>query len=273
MHQNYIKYNAETPQKYPQSFTGKERDSETGFSYFGARYYDSDLMTGWLSVDPLADKYPSLSPYAYCAWNPIKLVDPDGEELVFTGESEYVNSLLKIMNSCFSFSSDVFSIVDGKVQSRELNSEELSLMSKKQQAFYTTIMSAVNDDETISIGVLNNDRNVLFGSWEYSKIDVADINALGVGDGMDMYSTIAHEIAEQHYKQTSIVPIYSAGHAHGYRAEELVSGTSRLKETTIEGRIINFKNIDYNTNTFFSTIVFINKDNNVTKIIRKATNI
>ena len=59
--------------------TGKERDSETGYSYFGARYYDSDLMTGWLSVDPMADKYPSLSPYAYCAWNPVKLVDPDGE--------------------------------------------------------------------------------------------------------------------------------------------------------------------------------------------------
>ena len=66
--------------KYPQSFTGKERDSETGFSYFGARYYDSDILTGWLSVDPLADKYPSLSPYNYCAWNPVKLVDPDGEE-------------------------------------------------------------------------------------------------------------------------------------------------------------------------------------------------
>ena len=44
------------------TFTGKERDSETGFSYFGARYYDSDLMTGWLSVDPLANKYPGLSP-------------------------------------------------------------------------------------------------------------------------------------------------------------------------------------------------------------------
>ena len=61
--------------------TGKERDSETGYSYFGARYYDSDLMTGWLSVDPMADKYPSLSPYAYCAWNPIKLVDPDGRDV------------------------------------------------------------------------------------------------------------------------------------------------------------------------------------------------
>ena len=61
-------------------FIGKERDSETGFSYFGARYYDSDILMGWLSVDPLADKYPSLSPYAYCGWNPVRLVDPDGED-------------------------------------------------------------------------------------------------------------------------------------------------------------------------------------------------
>ena len=63
------------------AFTGKERDSETGFGYFGARYMDHELMTMWLSVDPMADKYPSISPYAYCAWNPVKLVDPKGEEL------------------------------------------------------------------------------------------------------------------------------------------------------------------------------------------------
>ena len=63
------------------TFTGKERDEETGYGYFGARYMDHELMTMWLSVDPLADKYPSISPYAYCAWNPIKLVDPDGQEI------------------------------------------------------------------------------------------------------------------------------------------------------------------------------------------------
>ena len=81
MYQTNLKYSTETPPKYPQSSTGKERDSETGFSYFGARYYDSDLMTGWLSVDPMSDKYPSLSPYAYCGWNPVRLVDPDGKEI------------------------------------------------------------------------------------------------------------------------------------------------------------------------------------------------
>ena len=57
-------------------FTGKERDEETGYDYFGARYY---WQTGhWLSVDPLAGDYPQISPYAYCAWNPIKYKDPDG---------------------------------------------------------------------------------------------------------------------------------------------------------------------------------------------------
>lgn len=60
------------------AFSAKERDSETGYSYFGARYYSSDLSI-WLSVDPMSDKYPSLSPYTYCADNPVGLVDPNGE--------------------------------------------------------------------------------------------------------------------------------------------------------------------------------------------------
>jgi len=47
---------------------------------FGSRYYSSDLSI-WLSVDPMSDKYPSLSPYVYCADNPVKLVDPNGEEI------------------------------------------------------------------------------------------------------------------------------------------------------------------------------------------------
>jgi hypothetical protein len=50
----------------------------------GARYGacpdeggNSELSV-WLSVDPLADKYPSMSPFMYTAGNPVMLVDPDG---------------------------------------------------------------------------------------------------------------------------------------------------------------------------------------------------
>jgi RHS repeat-associated protein len=62
---NEIKYN-------------EQRDEETGYGYFGARYMDHELMTGWLSVDPMADVSPNISPYHYCHWNPIRLSDPTG---------------------------------------------------------------------------------------------------------------------------------------------------------------------------------------------------
>ena len=61
------------------SFSAKEKDSETGLSYFGSRYYSSDLSI-WISVDPMSGKYPSTSPYAYCRNNPIILVDADGKK-------------------------------------------------------------------------------------------------------------------------------------------------------------------------------------------------
>ncbi len=64
-------------------FNGKEKDDETGYSYYGARYY-TDRLSICLSVDPLADKYPHLSSYAYCADNPVKYIDPDGMKIVGT---------------------------------------------------------------------------------------------------------------------------------------------------------------------------------------------
>ena len=66
------------------TFSGKERDSETGYSYFGARYYHPDLSI-WLSVDPMSDKYPNLTPHNYCANNPVKLIDPNGMEIIDGG--------------------------------------------------------------------------------------------------------------------------------------------------------------------------------------------
>ena len=53
--------------------------AQTPYDFFGARNYSS-AITSWLSVDPLADKYPNISPYAYCSWDPINKIDPDGRD-------------------------------------------------------------------------------------------------------------------------------------------------------------------------------------------------
>jgi RHS repeat-associated protein len=74
-------------------FNGKELDAESGYSYYGARYYagnvgvseDSELGI-WLSVDPMAHKYPHLSSYVYCANNPVVLTDPNGMEIWVNGD-------------------------------------------------------------------------------------------------------------------------------------------------------------------------------------------
>ena len=68
------------PYCWAYTFSAKERDPETGLSYFGSRYYSSDLSI-WLSVDPMSAKYPSLSPYVYCANNPIFFKDPNGDSV------------------------------------------------------------------------------------------------------------------------------------------------------------------------------------------------
>lgn len=67
---------------YAHGFNGMRKDDEihgaTGTSYdFGARLYD--LRVGrWLSLDPLADKMPGMSPYLAFNNNPIFFIDSDG---------------------------------------------------------------------------------------------------------------------------------------------------------------------------------------------------
>ncbi|HRE42163.1 MAG TPA: RHS repeat-associated core domain-containing protein [Ignavibacteria bacterium] len=62
-------------------FTSKERDRESGYDYFGARYYDSRIGR-WGQVEPLLDKYVSFSPYCYGLNNPMVLKDVDGLDVI-----------------------------------------------------------------------------------------------------------------------------------------------------------------------------------------------
>ena len=64
----------------PYRFSGKER---TPADYdFGARRYLPFRVPRWTTMDPMAEKYFSISPYAYCAGDPVRCYDPDGMDWV-----------------------------------------------------------------------------------------------------------------------------------------------------------------------------------------------
>jgi RHS repeat-associated protein len=68
-------YHGAEKEKY--QFNGKERDGETEWDYFGARYYDGDVGR-FMAVDPLATKFNHSTPYNFAANNPILYVDVNG---------------------------------------------------------------------------------------------------------------------------------------------------------------------------------------------------
>ncbi len=58
-------------------YCGKERDEETGFYYYGARYYAA-WIGRFISIDPLAEKFPQLTPYNYAGNKCITHKDLEG---------------------------------------------------------------------------------------------------------------------------------------------------------------------------------------------------
>ncbi|MFV0329755.1 MAG: DUF6443 domain-containing protein [Dysgonomonas sp.] len=64
----------------PYKYNGKELDQMHGLNMYdySARFYEPGIGR-FSTVDPLAEKFYSWSPYTYCYNNPIKFIDPDGE--------------------------------------------------------------------------------------------------------------------------------------------------------------------------------------------------
>ncbi|MFU8862180.1 MAG: RHS repeat-associated core domain-containing protein, partial [Cyclonatronaceae bacterium] len=71
----------------PWRFTGYERDPESFLDYAQARYYHPGIGRFW-SVDPMASKFPSWSPYNYAMNNPLIFIDPDGREVRCYSEAQ-----------------------------------------------------------------------------------------------------------------------------------------------------------------------------------------
>ena len=104
-------------------YNGKELDMMHGLHMYdyGARQYDP-LLCRFTTMDPMCEKYYHLSPYAYCANNPVNYVDPTGKDIKiwntednsyftysigmkYNGNDNFTNKIVSYLNSIGSIES------------------------------------------------------------------------------------------------------------------------------------------------------------------------
>jgi RHS repeat-associated protein len=68
-------------------YTGKERDTETGFYYHGARYY-APWLGRWTAADP-AGMVDGPNRYLYSHNSPLNFVDPEGTDAIYVAFPDY----------------------------------------------------------------------------------------------------------------------------------------------------------------------------------------
>ena len=65
----------------PRKYGGKELDRENGLDWYDSQARHYPTITRFITMDPMAEKYYSASPYSYCHGNPINRIDPNGAEI------------------------------------------------------------------------------------------------------------------------------------------------------------------------------------------------
>ena len=189
----------------PYKYGGKEFVEMHGLDEYDsqARWYYPALMRT-TTQDPLAEKYYDISPYAWCANNPVNLVDPDGrrikivdgeeeEEYVlnsqYTGKNEYIDLMYNALN-------EIYSIEMGKTVLDPLISSD---------DVYTILNKKSSKEETQSYTAKTKTMNITENGSSNKKL----INAV---------NAIAHESfhAYQLYKSSSINTIHSEVEAYIY---------------------------------------------------------
>jgi len=147
-------------------YTGKELDSETNLSYYGARYYNQDIGK-FMSVDPYVSlldeivkklKDPqSLNGYAYALSNPVRYIDPLGLYNIETGvieKGDTKDSITQLINKTFNINTVWNTIAEVSFYQDRLGGKPLDELVGESLWIGTNITT----DVTEKLNQLNVDR-------------------------------------------------------------------------------------------------------------------
>ena len=110
--------------------------------------FKAEYSSRFLTIDPLAEKYPQISPYAYCLNNPIKFIDPNGREVFISGSlsEEALRQLQERMKDRITLSMGE----NGKLSYSLNEGQKLRGDAKR--------MAGMIDDNSIAVNVITTDK-------------------------------------------------------------------------------------------------------------------
>jgi RHS repeat-associated protein len=185
----------------PFEYNGKEFETMNGLNQYdyGFRHYDP-VLGRFLTPDPLAEKYPWISQYAYCGNNPVNRIDPTG--MIWEKASlEEVKELKESLDNEKKRLDELMKNYQDMINSGTMSDADVKTYTDEILAFTDMIP---NIETTVSnidrlgtdkkhIYSLQSNQDTKIGYVSKGKNDVINI----VGDGMEL---TVHEIT--HVRQS-----------------------------------------------------------------------
>ena len=169
-------------------FTGKERDEESFYDYFGARYYDAKVGR-WGQVDPELTSNVSLSSYQYAKLNPLFYIDPDGKIEI---PKEYKDEYPKL-----------YDLIENKIQNVTKDEKMMKALMDVTKISREIIEWALGPDQGPNLVVMQLGRKgggELLGHYDKKhrtiQLDVDYVNIMeqSTGDELTVYTFLVQAI-------------------------------------------------------------------------------
>jgi len=147
-----VKSDSEVSQKRYR-YNGKEKDDETGFYYYGARYYAS-WMCRWVSCDPAGVEGSGLNMYWFCSDNPVSRVDLDG-----MSDEGFPNPELFSLGQDFKITPEIEKGIERSISRQEKINTQISTLPEDLKRFDSTATRLIDFENDKLVGWKKNNAS------------------------------------------------------------------------------------------------------------------
>jgi|GEM_PF-3283848 len=153
--------------------------------------FKAEYSSRWLSPDPLAEKYPWISPYAFCNNNPIRYIDPDGREIRVP--EQYREQFMSDIRNVYGDKADRFSFNENGTLQLDGNAKDFTKgMTRDQKQAFKGLNKAMSDKQVTSV-VYENTQDLTIGG-ETKSVDIVKEYGGGVYSKTDNMIVVAPNV-------------------------------------------------------------------------------